>query len=81
MNGLIAGTNPSIATIPPAELTVVLERLKTYAKRVHRTAKQAEKADNPARTARREFYARWNRGHANIQAIRSGVFEIPGSES
>ena len=39
---------------PAQELTTVLERLKTFAKRVHRAAKQAEKSENPAGAARRE---------------------------
>jgi DNA-directed RNA polymerase specialized sigma24 family protein len=54
LNGLIAGSDPTVATIPPAELTVLLERLKTFAKRVHKAAKEAEKADNPPGATRRE---------------------------
>ena len=54
LNGLIAGSHPTISNIPREELTTVFERLKTFAKRVHRAAKQAEKSENPAGAARRE---------------------------
>ena len=36
----------------------MLERLKTFAKRVPKAAKEAEKADNPRRNPAREFDAR-----------------------
>ena len=42
--GLCDRVHPTIAAIPPGELVNVFERLKTYAKRVHRQAAHAEKA-------------------------------------
>jgi hypothetical protein len=54
LHSLIDPTHPAIASIPPGELLIVLERLKTYAKRVHRLAKQAEKGDPCRGAARRE---------------------------
>ena len=39
LKGLIAGTDPRITVIPPEELTILLDRLKTFAKRVHRSLK------------------------------------------
>ena len=54
LQGLIDRAHSTFASIPPEELTVLLERLKTYAKRVHRLAKQAEPADAANGAARRE---------------------------
>ena len=46
--------DPTICSIPADELTTLLERLKTYAKRVNRLVKQAEPADPSGRLGRRE---------------------------
>jgi DNA-directed RNA polymerase specialized sigma24 family protein len=54
LNGLMACTHPVAKAIPAAELTAVLERLKKFAKRVHKSAKQAENGGNAAVTTRRE---------------------------
>jgi hypothetical protein len=54
LNALVTASHPTIASIPPAELLTLLERLKSFAKRVHKSAKLAEKADNPPGAARRE---------------------------
>ena len=54
LHSLIDPTHPAIDSIPSGELLIVLERLKTYAKRVHRLAKQAEKGDPCRGAARRE---------------------------
>ena len=54
LRALIDPAHPTVASIPPEELTALLERLKTYAKRVHRLAKQAEAAERAEGPARRE---------------------------
>ena len=54
LNALVTASHPTITSIPSAELTTLLERLKSYAKRVHKSAKLAEKADNQPAAARRE---------------------------
>ncbi len=54
LNGLIGATDSRIKTIPPDELKSLFERLKTFAKRVHRSAKQAEKEGPSRAAARRE---------------------------
>jgi hypothetical protein len=51
---LIAGSDPAITTIPPAELTRLLERLKLFAKRVHRSVKQGGKDPGARGSKRRE---------------------------
>jgi DNA-directed RNA polymerase specialized sigma24 family protein len=54
LNRLTDGTYPVANAIPADELITVLERLKTFAKRVHKLAKQADKAGNAAGAGRRE---------------------------
>ena len=54
LRALIDPKNPTVAAIPPDQLMALLDRLKTYAKRVHRLAKQAEAAERAAGPARRE---------------------------
>ena len=54
LRALIDGSNPTVAMIPPDELLSLLDRLKTYAKQVHRLAKQAEAAERSEGPARRE---------------------------
>jgi DNA-directed RNA polymerase specialized sigma24 family protein len=53
LKGLIAGTDPLFSTFPPEELKALLDRLKTFAKRVHRSLKHAAKGD-PEGAARRD---------------------------
>jgi hypothetical protein len=43
LNALIAATDPGISTLPPEEMTILLGRLKTFAKRVHRSLKHGTK--------------------------------------
>jgi len=53
LKGLIAGIDPLFPTIPPEELTRLLERLKVFAKRVHRSMKHGgEEAASPGATRR-----------------------------
>src|SRR5262249_13200497 len=49
LRALIDGTHPAISAIPREEMSVLLERLKTFAKRVHRTGKRGreERRDAP----------------------------------
>ena len=54
LNALVDWKDPTICSIPADELTTLLERLKTYAKRVNRLVKQAEPADPSGRLGRRE---------------------------
>jgi hypothetical protein len=54
IRALIDPAHPAVAAIPPEELLSLLDQLKTYAKRVHRLAKQAEVAEGPKAPARRE---------------------------
>jgi len=51
---VIAATDPMISSIPPGELTIVLERLKLFAKRVHRSAKHGGKGAAARGPTRRE---------------------------
>jgi len=51
---LIAGTDPMISSIPPEELTILLERLKLFAKRVHRSVKHGGKEAAARGPTRRE---------------------------
>ncbi len=46
LRALIDTANATAASIPSDELIALLERLKTYAKRVHRLAKRAEAGDH-----------------------------------
>ncbi|HZW34364.1 MAG TPA: sigma-70 family RNA polymerase sigma factor [Isosphaeraceae bacterium] len=41
LRGLVDGSRPPLSSLPPEELKLVFERLKTFAKRVHRAAKRA----------------------------------------
>jgi Sigma-70 region 2 len=54
LRGLIAGTDPRISTIPTEELTVLLGRLKTFAKRVHRSLKHGPKSHSRQSASRRD---------------------------
>ncbi len=54
LRALIDPDHPTVASIPPDELLALLDQLKTYAKRVHRLAKQAEAAERTQGPARRE---------------------------
>ncbi len=54
LHALIDPAHPVFASIPSGEVTVLLERLKTYAKRVHRLSKQTENGDVARSNARRE---------------------------
>jgi hypothetical protein len=40
LRGLVDGSHPPISTIPPEERKLLFERLKTFAKRVHRAARR-----------------------------------------
>ncbi len=50
LNGLIDGTG---YRIPPEELKILLERLKSFVKRVHRSSRQEGQANAPRDTGRR----------------------------
>ena len=54
LKGLIARIDPMISAIPPEELTILLGRLKTFAKRVHRSLKHEAKGGSPRGTSRRD---------------------------
>ena len=54
LKGLIAGTDPTITTIPPDELTDLLGRLKTFAKRVHRSLKHGAQGESSRSATRRD---------------------------
>ena len=46
LKGLIAGTDPAISAIPAEEMTILLGRLKTFAKRVHRSLKLGARGES-----------------------------------
>jgi hypothetical protein len=56
LRGLIEGSHPAVSVLGPAELKPVFERLKTFAKRVHRAARRqaAGKAAQAQGGGRRE---------------------------
>jgi hypothetical protein len=54
LKGLIVGTDPAISTIPPQELAILLERLKVFAKRVHRAMKREDKESRSRGPTRRD---------------------------
>jgi hypothetical protein len=54
LKGLIAATDPRIAAIPPEELTILLGRLKTFAKRVHRSLKLGARVESSRAMNRRD---------------------------
>jgi Sigma-70 region 2 len=54
LHALIDANSTTVASIPADELTTLLDRLKSYAKRVHRLAKQKETADPSKGPSRRE---------------------------
>ncbi len=51
---VIAGTDPRASMIPPEEMTLLLGRLKTFAKRVHRSLQQGAKGGIPNSASRRD---------------------------
>jgi hypothetical protein len=54
LNGLIAETEPTISMIPPEELILLFQRLKLFAKRVHRALKRGTRGDASRGATRRE---------------------------
>jgi hypothetical protein len=54
LKALIAGTDPRVSSMPPEELTILLGRLKTFAKRVHRSIKHGPKVASPRGLSRRD---------------------------
>jgi hypothetical protein len=54
LKGLIAGTDARIAAIPPEEMTALLGRLKTFAKRVHRSLKHGARGESARGITRRD---------------------------
>ncbi len=54
LKALIAETDPKIAAIPAAEMTILLGRLKTFAKRVHRSLKNGAGGASPRGITRRD---------------------------
>jgi hypothetical protein len=54
LKGLIAGTDPRISAIPGEEMTVLLGRLKTFAKRVHRSLKHGARGESSRAMTRRD---------------------------
>jgi DNA-directed RNA polymerase specialized sigma24 family protein len=54
LKALSASTDAATLSIPPDELRILLEQLKTFAKRVHRSAKYAEKEGCAVGPTRRE---------------------------
>ena len=54
LKGLIAATDPRISSVPPEELAVLLGRLKTFAKRVHRALKHGARGESPRGMTRRD---------------------------
>jgi hypothetical protein len=51
---LVDGMQPRISSLPREELTVVLERLKTFGKRVHRSSNRGHEASGSLGTGRLE---------------------------
>jgi hypothetical protein len=47
LKSLIAGIDPTVATIPPKEIAILLGRIKTFAKKVHRSAKTSANGESP----------------------------------
>jgi hypothetical protein len=54
LKGLIAGTDSRIAAIAPDEMTILLGRLKTFAKRVHRSLKHGARGESARGMTRRD---------------------------
>jgi DNA-directed RNA polymerase specialized sigma24 family protein len=54
LRGLVDGSHPPISAIPPEERTLLFERLKTFAKRVHRAAQREGKGNGAQGGGRRE---------------------------
>jgi hypothetical protein len=54
LRGLIEASDPRISAIPRGELKILFERLKQFAKRVHRSARQKGTQDTSHDAARRE---------------------------
>jgi hypothetical protein len=54
LRALIDPDHPTVASIPPEELLALLDQLKTYAKRVHRLAKQADSVEAAKGPGRRD---------------------------
>jgi hypothetical protein len=71
LKALIAGTDTTIAAIPPEEMTVLLGRLKTFAKRVHRGLKHG------ART--KSFPPPTRRDNAMPVEVAQVLYDLAGS--
>jgi hypothetical protein len=54
LKSLIDVTDQSIAAIPAAEMTILLDRLKVFAKRVHRLLKRVDKSAPTCGTTHRD---------------------------
>jgi DNA-directed RNA polymerase specialized sigma24 family protein len=54
LRALVDGTNPQLAKMPLDELTVLFERLKTFAKRVYRVTRTGQKVPASYSVGRRE---------------------------
>jgi len=68
---LIDATGPPISTIPPEELTILFKRLKTFAKRVHRSLKHPGKGE-PSRDASR-------RGSSMPVEVAQVIYDLAGA--
>jgi DNA-directed RNA polymerase specialized sigma24 family protein len=51
---LIAGNDPTVSAIPPKELAILLGRIKTFAKKVHRAVKNSANGESPRNVIRRD---------------------------
>jgi hypothetical protein len=54
LKSLIAGTDPRVSAIPPEEMAILLGRIKTFAKRVPRSVKNAANGVSPRGANRRD---------------------------
>jgi hypothetical protein len=54
LRGLVEGSHPAVSALGPAELKPVFERLKTFAKRVHRAARREAAGKGARGGGRRE---------------------------
>ena len=54
LKGVIAQTDSRVSAIPPEEMTILLGRLKTFAKRVHRSLKHRARGESARNISRRD---------------------------